>query len=241
MQPPAPQHLSRGTRHRGALAATATAWLVLLVLLLGALPGTALAIPGDDVDPELPDPIFEAPANGFTWNVPDRFADKGDGRFDWKWNADVQRYDHWHVHPDEWPMRIYGCQTEADLTAAVNGQPTAHTYVFESADGQRIEGRDCHITVDFPEEARYDVRWSARRDDGSLLGSWSQTVEIIKDHLIVSATRSPRATPAQTRAPASRAARARRPPVPSWTPPRRGPSRWRSSPSTASATGPPAR
>lgn len=79
--------------------------------------------------------------------MPDRFAEKADGRFVWHWNEAEVRYDPAHVNPTSWPMHISGCQTEADLVAAINGEPTAHTYVFESATGQRIEGRDCQFTA----------------------------------------------------------------------------------------------
>ena len=182
-----PHRLPRTTRG-GAAGRTALALLLLLGVLLGGMPTASAIIPGGDggggtePDPELPP--YSPPANGFDWSVPDRFADKGDGRFVWHWNEAEVRYDPAHVNPASWPMRISGCQTEADLVATINRQPTAHTYVFESATGQRIEGRSCEITATFPEEAKYDVRWSAKRDDGTLVGSWEQTVEI-KDLLIV--------------------------------------------------------
>ena len=174
------------TTRGGAAGRTALALLLLLGVLLGGMPTASAIIPGEDGGGggEIELPPFSPPANGFDWSVPDRFAEKADGRFVWHWNEAEVRYDPAHVNPASWPMRIDGCQTEADLVATVNGQPTAHTYVFESATGQRIEGRSCQITATFPEEAKYDVRWSAKRDDGSLLGSWEQTVEI-KDLLIV--------------------------------------------------------
>lgn len=180
-----PNRLPRTTRG-GAAGRTALALLLLLGVLLGGMP-TASAIidgDGDGGGGETEPPPFSPPANGFDWSVPDRFAEKADGRFVWHWNEAEVRYDPAHVNPTSWPMHISGCQTEADLAATVNGEPTALTYVFESATGQRIEGRDCQVTATFPEEARYDVRWSAKRDDGSLFGSWTQTVEI-KDLLIV--------------------------------------------------------
>ncbi len=160
--------------------------LLLLGSAVGSMPLAGAEAPDDAPgwEPEPEEPIFSAPANGFDWSVPDRFRDKGDGRFIWHWNEAEVKYDESYVNPTSFPMNISGCQTETDLSKAMAGQPTVNTYVFESADGQRIEGKDCDIQATFPEEAKYDVRWTAIRPDGSQLGSWNQTVEV-KDLLIV--------------------------------------------------------
>lgn len=172
------------------LLRVAAAWLLVLAMLFGAMQGAALARPpvGGEPEPrpgpEPTPPPFERPANGFDWSVPDRFLENADGRLAWRWNADARRYDDPYVNPASWPMHIRGCQTASDLEDSIYGRPTAHVYTFESAHGPTVEGRSCLLTVHFPEEARYDVRWTARRTDGSILGSWAQTVEI-KDYLIV--------------------------------------------------------
>ncbi len=163
--------------------------LVLLSSSAGTMPLAGAEAPDDapgwEPDPIDPvEPVFSAPANGFDWSVPDRFADKGDGRFVWHWNEAEVKYEADYVNPTSFPMNIAGCQTAGDLAAASSGQPTTNTYIFESATGERIEGKDCTVTATFPEEAKYDVRWTAVSPEGSQLGSWNQTVEV-KDLLIV--------------------------------------------------------
>ncbi len=180
--------LNRSNR-RHAAGRVGLGMLLLLGSAVGSMPLAGAEAPDDapgwEPDPIDPvDPVFSAPANGFDWSVPDRFADKGDGRFVWHWNEAEVKYEADYVNPTSFSMNIAGCQTEGDLAAAGNGQPTTNTYIFESATGERIEGRDCTITATFPEEAKYDVRWTAVRPDGVQLGSWNQTVEV-KDLLIV--------------------------------------------------------
>ena len=179
-----PLRLSPTNRHR-----TGRAGLGLLLALgsvVGTMPLASAEAPdgGGGWEPDPTEPIFSPPANGFDWSVPDRFAAKSDGRFVWHWNEAAVKYDADYVNPTSFSMNIDGCQTEDDLVASIGNRPTTNTYVFESATGQRIEGKDCTITATFPEEAKYDVRWTAVRPDGSQLGSWGQTVEI-KDLLIV--------------------------------------------------------
>lgn len=113
--------------------------------------------------------------------MPDRFAQKPDGRYEWRYDEATATYDSAHVRPTRWPMDLYGCRTEEDA-----GQPslTTNTYTFLTADGQRISGQRCKVRVFFPQEASYEVRMEVTAPDGSLVGRWESTVEV-KDLLII--------------------------------------------------------
>jgi hypothetical protein len=151
--------------------------------MLGALPSVARAVPGDgSLEPEIPDLPWEAPAGGFDWSVPERFTQKADGRFNWRYDKASGRYDSDYVQPVDWPVDLYGCQSEDD---AATPDATSNTYTFVPAHGEPVSGQRCAVQVRFPREGFYQVRMAVYRPDGSLLGRWEKTV-VVKDLLIVS-------------------------------------------------------
>ncbi|MEW6154082.1 MAG: hypothetical protein AB1673_08865 [Actinomycetota bacterium] len=111
-----------------ALLATA----VWVGTVLDAPPSGALPIDPLDL-PELPFEFFEAPPDGFAWQVPSNFGPTRNGIVDYRWNEEAgsrfdgpaYTYDPAYVRPASRTAYFDGCPTKAEAEA-----PGTTTYVY---------------------------------------------------------------------------------------------------------------
>ena len=174
-------------------------WLtaILLVTSLASTQNISRVLGLDDEGPiivepiDIPLPPFEAPANGFAWEVPRRFGTNttGDAMIDFHYDPVTMLYEQSHLYPSQWPARFIGCQTEADADYAWNGTPNSYTWSIVGVSSTTVN--QCIITLNFPAQGTYTVRMEVRDPAGNVVPAgrdpaYFEQEVIIKDYFIVS-------------------------------------------------------
>jgi len=145
-----------------------------------------------DVEPiDREPPPFQAPADGFTWNVPRRFGTNvtGDAMIDYHWDSVSMTYDPNYIFPESWPAQFIGCQTEADANFAYNNTPNTYTWTIVGVSTTTVH--QCVITLNFPDQGDYTVQMEVRDPSGNVVPAgrdpaYFEQQVTIKDYFIVS-------------------------------------------------------
>ena len=143
----------------------------------------------DPIDPQLPP--FQAPANGFSWEVPRRFGFNynTDGMINYHWDSVSMTYDPNYIFPESWPARFIGCQTEADADFAWNNTPNTYTWRIVGVSTTTVH--QCIIYLNFPAQGTYHVQMEVRDPSGNVVPAgkdpaYFEQEVTIKDYFIVS-------------------------------------------------------
>lgn len=166
----------------------------LLVFLLISL-NTAFGRWKEDGDPtdsgggqtQIP-PRYVFPANGFSWEAPDRYSmwieawhERGSTA---SWPVETYRPE--YVNPSSWALYVMGCQSEDDFFYNIDpdNYPKPTTKYSWSWDGNKTSpSTDCLRTVNFPAQGTYQVSLTATYANGTT-ETWTNPVRV-EDFLIV--------------------------------------------------------
>ncbi len=116
-------------RHAGhVLIAVLCTFAVVFLALASFSPLPAFAIDPKPIPepidpPDIIDPLFKAPANGFDWKMAPRFGSdqNGDHVIDYHWDEASATYDPAHVRPSQFAVLFRGCPDKDENRLSPNG------------------------------------------------------------------------------------------------------------------------
>jgi hypothetical protein len=182
LQMPTGAHLQRRAA-RGWTAAIAFSLVV-------ATAGSASGLPLEPLlpEPEFDPPPFEAPAGGFDWRVPSRFAINYVNKVaNFHWDPEEQRYDSDYVHPQKFPANFNGCPDGDELARSQDPAESTNLRYRWTVGGEAGELlTSCLYEHVFPAQGDYQVTLDVLEADGTTpVSTHTQTVTI-RDILVVS-------------------------------------------------------
>jgi len=167
--------------------------LITLLLVFGMVspqaPQSAYAEIGDDADDGV-DPIgdldWEAPLDGFTWEMAQRYGpDRNlDRMVDTFWLSDQQKYAPTYIFPAYWTVRFEGCQTQPDAQSP-NATWNSYTWQIVGQSTPFASGYKCAVQYNFPAQGAYTVRLTVHDRSGNIVPAGKTNPEYFQQEVTI--------------------------------------------------------